>query len=656
MSNATVLLETPEPSASKQTEIFRERERRLLEALAEVAIPRGTFIRGGDEETARRTEQYFAEAGKGATAGYRGMLHSLDLLALGRYGRSFARLPLATRDAFLRRLEELPGGLAKQLVRLVLTPIKIAHLRDPEIFAHFGIPFESPPPVLPVPRYFSQVQNGEELTEDEEIEADVVIVGSGAGGAVVAKELAGQGFATVILEEGHYFTRQDFRSDTTRMINRLYRDRGLTASLGSPVIPIPLGMTVGGSTTVNSGTCLRARPALFRRWREEDGLREFEDDHLTPYYERVEQFLGVGPNASRYVGKIGEVIARGCEALGIKHHGPLPRNAPDCDGQGLCCFGCPTDAKKSANVSWIPTALKSGAVLYTRVRAQKVLQENGKAVGVVARALRPGKKVSLTVRARAVVLCGGTMMTPLLLEQSGLGRGSGALGKNLTIHPAVSVAALFDEEINGWNTVPQGYEISEFMDEGLLFEGAFGRPDLVALNFPSFGEDFTRLMESYQHLVIFGFMISDSARGRVRRSPRNGKPLVTYQINAVDAERFKRGIEILGRIYFAAGAKEIILPLCGKASLTDERDLVAFRSKNIPLWAFDITAFHPLGTCRMGPDPRTSVVSPNHELHDLANCYVVDGSTVNGPLGVNPQLTIMAMALRAAERIAARLS
>jgi hypothetical protein len=635
---------------------FTPTEKRLLTALAEVAIPRGDFIRMGDERTTQKVCEYFSEAGDVATAGYRAMLGSLQALAYTRYLRPLTSLSAEERGRFLRRLEELPGGYTKQLVRLLLTPIKTAHIRDEEIYQKLQVPFHNPVPNEPNPRYFSQVIDGSTLTESEEIEADVVVIGSGAGGAVVAKELSQQGAAVVILEEGRYFTRNDFRADTMAMLTKLYRDHGMISTLGSPIIPLPVGLTVGGSTTVNSGTCLRAKSSLFRRWREQDGLSDLSEDTMLSYYDRVETFLGVKHNGA-YTGQLGGVIAQGCEALGITHHGPLPRNAPDCDGQGLCCFGCPTDAKKSANVSWIPAALKSGAMLYSRVFAQTLLQEKGRAVGVVARAGTKENPVKLTVRAKIVVLAGGTVMSPLFLEQNRLGGRSGQLGRNLTIHPALGVAALFrDRKISGWNAVPQGYGIEEFIDEGILFEGAFGRPDILALNFPTYGREFTELVERYHELAIFGFMIADSAKGRVYSAQDGRRPLITYELTKTDVERFKRGCEILGRIFFAAGAESIILPISGDARAHSTPELVAFRGRNIPAWAFEVSAYHPLGTCKMGPDPRTSVVSSSHELHDLPNCFVVDGSTVNGPLGVNPQLTIMAMATRASEKILERLS
>src|SRR5262249_5448902 len=161
---------------------------------------------------------------------------------------------------------------------------------------------------------------------------------------------------------------------------------------------------------------------------------------------RVEAVLGVAPADPRHLGGVARVIARGCDALGYQHQ-PLRRNAPECDGQGICCFGCPTDAKRSTNVSYVPLALKAGATLFTGLRAERVMVDGGRAVGVLAHGRAPdGSRRALTVRARAVVVSCGSLLTPLLLEDSGIGTSSGQLGRNLSIHPAVAVMALFDEK------------------------------------------------------------------------------------------------------------------------------------------------------------------------------------------------------------------
>src|SRR5262249_47678308 len=261
------------------------------------------------------------------------------------------------------------------------------------------------------------------------------------------------GVAVVMLEEGGYFDRSQFNGRPFPMQRAMYKNGGATFSVGNVPIPIPLGATVGGSTTVNSGTCYRTPARVLRRWRDEAGITELTEETLAPPFEKVERILGVAEAKAQFLGGNGRVIARGCDKLGFKHK-PLRRNAPDCDGKGVCCFGCPTDAKRSTNVSYVPLALRAGAELFHGVRAERIIVEHGRAVGVEGRT-QAGHRI--TVRARAVVVSCGTLATPILLEKNGLGLASGELGGNLSIHPAAGALAEFEERIAGWDAIPQGY-------------------------------------------------------------------------------------------------------------------------------------------------------------------------------------------------------
>jgi len=407
---------------------------------------------------------------------------------------------------------------------------------------------------------------------------------------------------------------------------------------------------VGGTTTINSGTCFRAPARIFDAWRAEYGLTDVSADSMAPHYARVEEVMGVDFAQEKYLGGVGRVIARGADKLGWSHR-PLRRNAPECDGQGVCCFGCPTDAKRSTNVSYVPLALKAGAQLFTGARAERVVVDRGRATGVDVRA---GDQ-RFTVRARAVVVACGSLLTPLLLEKSGIGVASGQLGRNLSIHPALAALAVYDEIIDGANAIPQGYSIEEFHDEGLLFEGAFAPLEVGAASFPLIGRPLVDLLEDYRRLACFGFMIEDTSRGRVRPGP-GGKPLITYWLNDHDVARLKRGIELLSRVFFAGGAHRVIPMVNGFDELRGPGDLEKLRRAKLNARDFELTAYHPLGTARMGSDPKRSVIGPDHQLHDTRGVYVTDGSALPSSPAVNPQMTIMALATRAAGHIDRALS
>ncbi len=610
-------------------------------------MPAGQIFPAAGEPAVDRLEQFLA-ATPWAAKGYRTLLWTLEASALLHHGRPLARISGAKRLALLESWRS--GDYARRsALRALLAPLKAAHFSDPAFYRAVGCVYSQPVVRAESPRWMQERVLSPAEVAGETLECDVVVIGTGAGGAVVGRELAEQGLAVVLLEEGDYFNRGDFSGSAVEMQRKLFRDFGATMAIGNTSIPIPIGKTVGGTTTINSGTCYRVPDRVLQRWRDEFGLGEFTSERLTPYYERVEGVLGVAVARSEYLGGVARVIARGCDALGYSHH-PLRRNAPDCDGKGVCCFGCPTDAKRSTNVSYIPLALRAGATLIKGIRVERVITESGRAVGVRARAGR----AELTVRARAVVVSCGSLLTPVFLGDNGLANSSGELGKNLSIHPATSANAIFDERIDGANAIPQGYAIDEFHDEGLLFEGAFAPLELGAASLTMLGEPLVRTLEAFDRLACFGFMIEDTSRGRVRRGP-GGRPLITYYLNERDVARIKRGLEILARVYFAAGAREVLPNVHGWDSLAGEADLERFRHAQLTARDFDLIAFHPLGTARMGVDPRRSVVDTNHQCHDVPGLYVVDGSSIPSSLGVNPQVTIMAMATRAAEKLAARL-
>ncbi len=633
------------------------RERKIVAALAEAAMPPGKFLPGGGAVDVPAVERYLSTLPAEAVAAIRAGLWAAEVRTLPSYRRPFSSLPVEARMEALLAWENSSSHLSRSLLRAVLTPIKYEHYDRPEMFQHVGCRFESEPVKDEQPRWLAQVTDGRTVEEDLELECEVVVVGTGAGGAAAAYELARRGRAVLLLEEGDYHRRSSFTARPSKSYQKLYRDAGLTVALGNVGVPVWAGRAVGGSTVINSGTCYRAPARTFAYWRERYGLgHDFSPEGLGPFYERVEAMLEVKPADPLHLGAIGPIIARGAEHLGYSHHA-LARNAPDCDGQGVCCFGCPTGAKRSTDVSYVPEALKRGAQLVTAARVDKVDIVAGRARGVTATLAGPGngRRPKLTVKADAVIVAGGTLMTPLLLRRSGACTTSGMLGKNLSIHPASKVLALFDDRVDQWKGIPQSYTIDHFAEDGLLFEGGSLPFDVASLSVPWTGRRYTELMEQYPHLATFGFMIQDVSRGEVRQGP-HGSPLILYNLKAFDVARMQRGIEILCEVYQAAGARRV-LPLCvGHEEVNTREDLARLKAAKLRAGDFEVTAFHPLGTCRVGTDPARSCLGPDHEAHDVRGLYVCDGSAVPSSLGVNPQMTIMAMAVRAAEILDSRLS
>ncbi len=627
-------------------------QRDTLVAVAETALPAGRFIPAAGPGTVDKVERFVAKLPSQLSFGLKGLLRGLDAASYLGERRSFVRVRPEKRLALLESWRN-GDAVRRLMLRALVTPLKVAHFDSPELYKRLGCVYELERARGEAkPAYMrDRVHRGDELGGDLALECDVVVVGTGAGGAVVGRELAEAGLAVVFVEEGAYFDRTQFSGRPIPMQQKMYRRGGSTFSVGNVGIPIPLGQTVGGSTTVNSGTCYRTPDRVLRSWQREFGLAELGPEQMAPYFERVESVLGVEYAKAELMGGNGRVIARGCDKLGFSQHGPLKRNAPACDGQGVCCFGCPTDAKRSTNVSYIPLALKAGAEVFSATKMTRIIVDGGRARGIVART-EDGH--TLTVRARAVVIACGSIMTPLVLSAQGLGGSSGQLGKNLSIHPACGALAEFDEQILGWKGIPQGYSVHELHDEGILFEGASVPLEMTMSLTQLIGPELIRLAEGYDHVASFGFMVEDTSRGKVGEVM--GQPVIQYWLQDKDVAHIKRGLDVLAQIFFAAGARRVHMPVAGFDVIESPDDLGKLRRATLRPWDLDLSAYHPLGTARMGTDPSRSVVGANHELHDTAGLYVVDGAAVPTALGVNPQITIMALATRAAEKIAAKLA
>jgi choline dehydrogenase-like flavoprotein len=653
MAAAVSLPEAHSVPATTSTPGLGERERRIVRALAAAVIPSGSVFEPGGEETLRRFERWLQGSNPLQMRILRSLLWAAELAAVPSTGRVLSALSRERATQFLETWAGSRLHARRMLLRAIASPIKVAHFDDKKAYeaVHCKSFHDYKLPTAEPARWTQQVLDGRALDANVDLECEVVVVGTGAGGAACAHELASRGRAVLLLEEGDLHRRDAFTGRTQAMVKKLYRDQGMTFALGNVGIPVFAGRGVGGTTTVNSGTCYRTPERVFRRWREEQGLTWFSRDAMAPYYERVEAMLRVERARFELTGGVGRVVARGAEKLGM-HHRPVDRNAPECDGQGVCCFGCPTGAKRSTDVSYVPGALERGAQLVTAARVDGVDVVAGRARGVRAR-LASGKR--LRVKAEAVVIAGGALMTPLVLRQAGVCASSPALGKNLSIHPATKTLALFDEAIDMADGIPQGYSIDALEHEGIMFEGGSMPLEIMAVSVPWVGQRFVDLMARYRNLALFGFMIEDTSRGEVRPGP-GGSPLITYNLNRRDAARMQKAMAVMCEVFLAAGARRVYPMVPGMEELSTLDEVRRLQAMDLPAAAFDVTAYHPLGTCRIGTDPETSVLGPDFETHEVERLFVADGSAVPSALGVNPQLTIMAMALRAAEIIDRRLA
>jgi choline dehydrogenase-like flavoprotein len=486
-----------------------------------------------------------------------------------------------------------------------------------------------------------RIVSGSGIAGERRVHVDACVIGTGAGGAVAAKELAEGGMRVAMLEEGEWHEVDEMTARPRRMTELLYRDAGQVTTMGIPPIVLPLGRAVGGTTLINSGTCFRTPPHVLARWSDELDLHDMDAVRLEPFFRRVERILNVTQVTPELAGPNAAVVRRGVERLGWSGDF-IHRNAHGCIGSGVCAFGCPSGAKQHVGISYVPRAWEAGATTYTGARAERVELERGRARAVVARTTGGGR---LHVACDLVIVACGAIHTPLFLRRQGIGGSSGQLGHNLAIHPAAGVRAFLDEEVELWRGVPQSYYVDEFATEGIMLEGAAGPPDYAAMAMPGRGPEHRALMDRVRNVSTFGVMVSDTSRGSV--DAPLGIPRIRYDLDRDDTARFKRGIERLAEAYWAAGAREVIAPIRGLAPLRDG-DSGPLRDAEVRARDLELMAFHPLGTARMGADPACSVLDENGSMHDVEGVYVADASAVPSALGVNPQITIMTLATRLA--------
>jgi choline dehydrogenase-like flavoprotein len=497
------------------------------------------------------------------------------------------------------------------------------------------------------------ITKGEQITSGLNLKAEVCVIGSGAGGAVVAKELAEAGRDVVLLEQGGHYTKVEFTQREDEMMPLLYEDMGQRATVDQSII-ILQGRNVGGSTVHNLCYCFRTPEPILEKWKREDGLRDMSYAQMLPSFERVERMLKVKEIPEHQINKLNHKIREGCEKLG--YHGMVSKhNRENCTTSGFCLLGCPFDAKQSMLITYIPAADKAGARIYANCAVAKIVAQ-GRRVraveGMVVDALqRPRHK--LRVEAQVVVLSAGAINSPQILLNSGIANSSRQIGKNLHLHPSVLLAGIYDEDINGYTGIPQSYYVDEFIDlekdpdSGYILMPVYGFPVATATQLPGFGREHSEIMHSFHRTVGILVLMHDQSAGVVEVG-RNGKPQISYKINAKEQQLFLDGMKHCAEILFAGGAKKVLAPYEDPLWLKPGDDLRAIDRRGLRANEIPIASTHPQSTCRMGEDPRRSVVNSWCQSHDLKNLFVCDMGVFPSSLGAPPQITTASIADRTA--------
>ncbi len=491
--------------------------------------------------------------------------------------------------------------------------------------------------------------DGREVGHALRLACDVVVVGSGPSGAVVADHLAAHGLDVLVLEEGHPAPPSAFEASGVRAMASLYREMGTSMTLGNVPMPYLQGRAVGGTSVINGAICWRLPKDVLDAWHLADpALREaLPYEWLAECEARLEERLGVHPTPDAIAGPKNLLMGRGAEALGIAHR-PIRRNVRGCQGSGRCIQGCPHGAKMSMDRSFLLDAVGHGARIASGVRVTRVSMAKGRAVGVVGQTTR-GARVEVRAR-HAVVLAASAIQTPCLLLDSGLGRGP--VGQGLSGHPGVSVTARFDEPIRNHLGATQGHEVTGLRGEGLKLEALGFDLGILAGRVPGYGRALARRLAELDRFAVWGAAVRARARGSVRSIL--GRPLVRFSLTDDDVWRVRRAVRMLGETFLAAGAVEVYPGVPGFSQVVRADSEMAAFEQDGPLdpKAYAMSITHLFGTAKMGSDRETSVVRPDFRHHDVDGLFVADSSVFPTNLGVNPQIVIMAMAARCAEGVA----
>jgi len=500
-------------------------------------------------------------------------------------------------------------------------------------------------------------QPGTRFDRPVEVEADYVVVGTGAGGAAAAVVLARGGASVAMVEAGPWRDPEDYPASMWGTLRDMVDGWGLNLAIGRALWPIVQARLVGGTTVINSAITVRTPGDVVREWRDDHGFPGADAlaDAIWAQQDQIEDELAVSPTPPEAAGVSNRLAARGGAALDLDDHA-IQRAVRDCVGSGACMQGCKHERKRSTNVTWVPEAVAAGATLLSCAPVTRVLLRGRRAVGVRGAFVHPQTKrrgKRFVVRAKkAVIIAASVTHSSTLLQRSGVR--SRALGRHFRAHPGVGVFGVYDDVVDMNSGATQGWASTALRaSKGLKLETLAIPLELVASRLGGAGSQLLERVGGYRHLAMWAVAVRAETVGRVVPG-LGGKSTVLYDIGRRDMERLRDGAHTLARMHFAAGARAVLPGAFGLPySLgPDQLGQLAAGPTDPRAWTAIMT--HLFGGCVMGGDPRRSVCDPHGRVHGYDGLVVADASAIPTTLGVNPQHTIMALArLRAEELLAA---
>ncbi len=651
--------------------VLSETQRETLEALGD------TFIPGIEADSHDPVEKEFmgrAASDMAVAAQIEGLMAEVllpeELLLVGGLldalaAEGFAKADLATRTQIFHAFSEQDADAKLGLLQLKALTLLFFYALPDELgqnpnWEAIGYPGPNSPP--PPPADAPKTLTVEEVSgPSATLTADVCVIGSGAGGGVIAAECSKAGKSVLVLEMGAYSNESDFKQLELPGYLELYYGGGLAAT-ESGSIAILAGQTLGGGTVINYMNCVRTPDSVLSEWAGHglDGLDDpsFVSEHMEAVLERI----GANTEATKQNGTHQRLMA-GCDALGYEHR-PIWRNAAlndDPEFCGYCSMGCQQGCKRSAMKTWLQDSSDAGGRCVPRCHADRILAEDGRATGVEATVTHPdGSTTALTVEAPTVVVACGSIESPALLLRSGIG--GPAAGKNLRLQPAFVVMGTYDEPVEGWRGQVQSALSDHFIDiedgYGFLIEATGVFPALLGASYPwESGEQHKQLMQSLRWQAPFITVARDHGSGEVVLD-EHGRPVVRWDFDdEVDARLAVRAHLELAKLHQAAGAIEVFTAHGREYRWRQGEDFEQYLAEleSAPYGPLDVSCFtaHQLGSCRMGSDPETSVADGRGELHDTKGVWIGDGSAFPTAPGVNPMITIMSLAHRTVSNLLA---
>lgn len=541
--------------------------------------------------------------------------------------KTFTMLSEREREEWLKELK--PESFAQNALDILKFIISAVYYVNPKHAIKIGYkrePLIKPkqPPITP--SITSKIKPRKEY--------DVIVIGSGAGGAVTAWSLSRKGLKVAIFEAGpEPIPEELFNDHPVHRALKYYWNHGLTFTWGTPIISLPFGRVLGGTTTVNSGTMFRIPDNILSLWYKETGVK-LDSVRLDLAYKIVEEKLNVLPVPDFLLGGNAVVMRIGAEALGL-NHGPVMRPLGDCCGMGECAFGCPYNGKLDMRLTFLKEAHHNGAEIFSNTKVDKIIIKSEEAKGVLVNM----NGFRREVMARVIVVSAGAINTPRLLMISGIKNKN--LGKHLHIHPAAGVMAIMEHPINGWKGTMQSYYVDDLLKEHhTLLLATFPPP---GIGYSAGGMPLSQL-NKYPYLASIGVQTSDDNEGEVLKKQIIG--IAKYNLTESDLEKLKRGIKLAAEILLAAGARKVFLPIRKFMTSSNIKDALNLGPK-----AYKLSAYHPMSTARMGSDKEIGVVDASGRVYDISNLYIADASILPASTYVNPQLTINAISLIIAEKI-----